>query len=824
MRRNINILILTSIISILSACTGNLQESGVDQGGNTNVSDTASDSNVCNNNCETNSGPMASATADIYSGIAPLTVNFKGTATIKSGKIVSYYWDFNGDGVFDYVDPANPDPPAQVYTEPGIYNVKFRVDDDKGLWDVDTITIQVLKGGTLQSEIENANQEFRNEVGKALKEAATLFKKDIDTTGFVAVISESGKYIGINSFIKAAESLTIEEITSGQDILFTFFKLPDNSSIPSGFYVVRFLGEDSGKWIAQFRDKDDRVVFEAPAELGYGFLAEKEKPGGKVTFRTRYKPPATIEITIDWEKSNPPADGEARILASMGSRDGRDSVVLTPEGERIVSAVSKFRSIVYESLISSTTDFGDLIKPDELEEKKLLIASRDDILAAYTIRKGVVEKDILEGRYALYGYIRTRSEMDYQSGKFVALTIQGYNVDNTVSIGYGANGRIISIDDAEIEEIKEGPASPIPVVDVMPLGLKAGLYLDKKYFEIGSDYLKGREEEVIQYVNGRFRNNIENALIAISQKAGINIDTRDFVSAYTNDGLISAINTTFRGIEKKDIGVIADGEDMLLTFIRLPQGSRVPVGAYIVKVYQEQGTPNWYAQLRDAFTNNVVLTTEANVTEGNSEIVGAVESLIIRCCPLQIIVDWSSSGSNGSYSIRSELKRVREDNLSGLEPELINIIRHFEIANTSIKEPILVASKGKGIKKRLNIESIISSGKMFSVISTDETYLSNLSLEDIMNGKDLLFTYLQRAGRDSFFATVSFYDSDRDGYGVAYFRDKYGNTVEYGSGRLNTQAISTIPFAGGGSDYSNFYISLGAPVASLTIKTKSSPP
>jgi outer membrane protein assembly factor BamB len=91
-----------------------------------------------------NSRPVANGYADPSYGPAPLTVNFTGAGTDPDGEIVLYSWDFDGNGTYDWSDPANSNPPDQVYGVPFLRNVKFRVDDDQGAYDVDTVSVQIV--------------------------------------------------------------------------------------------------------------------------------------------------------------------------------------------------------------------------------------------------------------------------------------------------------------------------------------------------------------------------------------------------------------------------------------------------------------------------------------------------------------------------------------------------------------------------------------------------------------------------------------------------------------------------------------------------------
>ena len=91
----------------------------------------------------TNARPLADGQANPALGNAPLNVLFDGSGIDDDGTIALYAWDFEGDGTYDYQDAADPSPSAHAYTVPGLYNAKFRVTDDQGSWDVDTVAVQV---------------------------------------------------------------------------------------------------------------------------------------------------------------------------------------------------------------------------------------------------------------------------------------------------------------------------------------------------------------------------------------------------------------------------------------------------------------------------------------------------------------------------------------------------------------------------------------------------------------------------------------------------------------------------------------------------------
>jgi len=778
-----------------------------------------------------NSRPVASANANPSIGSAPLVVNFTGTGADDDGTIVSYAWDFDGDGTFDYQDQSNPNPPPQVYNTPGLYNVKFRVEDNKGSWDVDTIAVQVLEGASAEAQIEEANQTFRDEVASAMMDAASLFGKEIETSNFVTVLSEEGYGIAVNSFIRGADSLTIDELASGADVLFTFVRLPAGSSVPSGFYVVRLVGQNDGTWLAQFIDQAGAVAFETTADVGYGDAKFKipEATIEKTVFQL--KNPQTgewdihIEIKFDWHWVE--LFGSTNLVVGTG---GPDPTPLTPEGLRIVSSANNFRSIARDALAQASQGFAGMSGPADINLDSIMIASRDDLLLAYAPFVGI--EDIApedDDVNLLFGYFRGKLQSGFiyssQTSQFLQMRRKSISI-----IVLDRAGQEVARQKLEVGE-GTGQAKPIFTIKITPEGFVIDLHIPLVSFIIGEDYYSGWEDEAIEYANAQSRAARARVLEDVASRAGILVDSQNFIAGYNGDASIVGINAALRGIEKKDIGRVAEGEDMLLIFLRIPQDSQgqtqIPTGFYIAHIYQDMGTRNWYAQLRNAFTGEVVLTTDALVSQGDSKMVGAISTTRIVCCPLQVIVDWHTAGTIGEFSIL--VGDAPPDTPTDIDA--IRILRHVRANITSISEPFVTAARamGKGIKMkdRFNLRlSLISTDSLLGVVGMDEDYVSGLTQEEVANGADLFFAYLRRPGRTRYSNIVlaSFYDSDGDGIGVVSFKDENGQTVDYGLGELGPGSGSPTPTLNLGADASNLYINLATEPYSLTIKTKSSPP
>ncbi len=111
-----------------------------------------------------NTRPAASALASPQTGIAPLTVAFTGTAQDLEDLpgALTYAWDYNDDGVYD-AGSNTLTPAPYTYNPPGMWNVKFRVTDSDGAWDVDTVTVIVEpKEGVEQTVVQQCSVARRD--------------------------------------------------------------------------------------------------------------------------------------------------------------------------------------------------------------------------------------------------------------------------------------------------------------------------------------------------------------------------------------------------------------------------------------------------------------------------------------------------------------------------------------------------------------------------------------------------------------------------------------------------------------------------------------
>ncbi len=86
-----------------------------------------------------NQPPIAVASANPTSGVAPLTVAFDGTASSDAdGDALTYAWDLDGDGAFDDGTAATA---SFTYAQPGTYTATLRVTDPSGASGTSSVTI-----------------------------------------------------------------------------------------------------------------------------------------------------------------------------------------------------------------------------------------------------------------------------------------------------------------------------------------------------------------------------------------------------------------------------------------------------------------------------------------------------------------------------------------------------------------------------------------------------------------------------------------------------------------------------------------------------------
>lgn len=88
---------------------------------------------------------IATLTADVLHGVAPLSVLFDASGSSAPGHaITKYEFDWTNNGSYDLDSGTDPTPLAHVYAAPGNYIAKVRVTSDEPATDTETLAIVVV--------------------------------------------------------------------------------------------------------------------------------------------------------------------------------------------------------------------------------------------------------------------------------------------------------------------------------------------------------------------------------------------------------------------------------------------------------------------------------------------------------------------------------------------------------------------------------------------------------------------------------------------------------------------------------------------------------
>jgi hypothetical protein len=157
----------------------------------------------------TSNQPPTAEAGGPYEGVAGVQVTLAGTGSDPDGRVVSYEWDFEGDGTIDHSSPASGTT-LKVYQASGTYNAVLYVTDDDGAVATDSAvvtisraneppTVQVnspspnaaIKGyyvvrGTSADDLGVAEVEVRIDEGAWVTATGTLvWSYDLDTSTLV---------------------------------------------------------------------------------------------------------------------------------------------------------------------------------------------------------------------------------------------------------------------------------------------------------------------------------------------------------------------------------------------------------------------------------------------------------------------------------------------------------------------------------------------------------------------------------------------------------------------------------------------------------------
>ena len=201
-----------------------------------------------------NTPPNAVATADVTTGIAPLTVNFTGSGSTDDGNIIIYNWEFSDVG-----GPSAVQNPVHTFSTPGTYDVILTVTDDgtPALSDTASITITVSAANNAPTAVANSDiivgdapltVNFNGSGSDDTDGTIVLTNWDFDdgpgnTGGFPTAVSHTFNTPGTYNVVL---TVTDNEGATGTDMITITVNSPSPSASFSGGTNISTSGSVSG--------------------------------------------------------------------------------------------------------------------------------------------------------------------------------------------------------------------------------------------------------------------------------------------------------------------------------------------------------------------------------------------------------------------------------------------------------------------------------------------------------------------------------------------------------------------------------------------------
>jgi len=288
-------------------------------------------------------------------------------------------------------------------------------------------------------------------------------------------------------------------------------------------------------------------------------------------------------------------------------------------------------------------------------------------------------------------------------------------------------------------------------------------------------------EAKLQEANKAFRDAVASEMQVAARQAGVKIHTDNFVAIPLDDGSSVVVNAGIAGVENLTLEQLAQGADVLFTFLRLPQGSPLPSGFYTVRFFQTPGTTQWKAQFRN-LDGRVALETDAQVGPGDPAQIEIPKPKLtggvfidprnpITGSRIEIDIHWKKGKAQASVRLGT----------GGPDPSPLPAAGQV-IAQATAN----FYQAARGIINTIKINSyrqvIIGSRDDNLVVHTVFQGVEELTLDELAKGQDVFFGYFrtpQSSGLPSGFYTVRIARS-ATGEWLARFVDAKGNTVKEG--------------------------------------------
>jgi hypothetical protein len=122
-------------------------------------------------------------------------------------------------------------------------------------------------GGPDPTPLPAAGQKIAQATANFYQAAREIINTVNPNTLRQIIIGTRDDILIVHTSWRVVEELTLEQLAKGQDVFFGYFRTPQPSGLPSGFYRVRIMQPATGEWIAFFVDAKGNTVKEVPATV-----------------------------------------------------------------------------------------------------------------------------------------------------------------------------------------------------------------------------------------------------------------------------------------------------------------------------------------------------------------------------------------------------------------------------------------------------------------------------------------------------------------------------------------------------------------------------
>jgi hypothetical protein len=172
-------------------------------------------------------------------------------------------------------------------------------------------SVSLGTGGPDPTPLPAAGQKIAQATANFYQAARGIINSVKTNTYRQVIIGSRDDNLVVHTVFQGVEKLTLDELAKGQDVFFGYFRTPQSSELPTGFYTVRIAQSATGEWLARFVDAKGNTVKEGPATVGHGETPAQKTSGGRTI---KIEPPDRICIDfhykdIDVEVCWPPRKG-----------------------------------------------------------------------------------------------------------------------------------------------------------------------------------------------------------------------------------------------------------------------------------------------------------------------------------------------------------------------------------------------------------------------------------------------------------------------------------------------------------------------------------